>query len=79
MTQDNQENPNTVTPKDIAQKIAVLIGVSEFEVKEDPMREVLYIAIKNVNKLNDKQINQIQDILEDFESDFEEIILTELR
>jgi len=66
------------SPEEIAGLFAEAFGTKEVLVTIDTFREILYIRIPGLNSFTEKQIEETAGpLLEDLDSDFEEIILLE--
>lgn len=68
-----------ITPEVITQKLAEVFKTEGIRVSIDSFREILYVRIPGLNNFTENQVDEMTaPILDELESDFEEIILLDL-
>jgi len=68
-----------ISVDELAREMASVFGTTEYQITEDSFRETLYIRIKGLSKYTDEKINELASpLLDEIESDYEEIILLDL-
>jgi hypothetical protein len=66
-------------PEELAQQLAELFGSSEFRYTIDEITDTLFIQIKGLDAFSQDAINKkAGDFLEEFDSEFDEIVLLPL-
>ncbi len=67
------------TPDIIAAELSRVFNTEGIKISVDPFREILYVRIPGLNSFTEKQIEELAGpVLEDFDADFEEIVLLDL-
>lgn len=68
-----------ITIEELAQALAKQFGTDSFAITEDSFREILFIRIAGLSKFSDAEIEKrAAPLLDEIESDYEEIILVDL-
>lgn len=68
-----------ISVDELAREMASVFGSNEYQITEDSFREILYIRIKGLSKFSDERINELASpLLDEIESEYEEIILLDL-
>ena len=68
-----------ITVEELAKALAEQFGADSYAITEDSFREILFIRIAGLSKFSEDEIqNRAAPLLDEIESDYEEIILVDL-
>lgn len=68
-----------ISVDELAREMAAVFGTKEYQITIDSFREILYIRIKGLSSFKEDKINELASpLLDEIESDYEEIILLDL-
>ncbi|AXJ00653.1 hypothetical protein CYPRO_1397 [Cyclonatronum proteinivorum] len=68
-----------ITVEELAQALANQFDAARYEITEDSFREILFIRIEGLSKFDSAEIEKrANPLLDEIESDYEEIILVDL-